>query len=316
MEPRFRAETAGETLIPELEALSHAILIPRRSPRLPAPMQLIPPKKRIRARYTARTADRFELYQLAVQSPEPDLAFLSKVYRRWNGKAPLHLREDFCGTAFLSATWAKRSGRTAEGFDLDPESLAWGTKHNLEPLGPAAARVELHTKDVRAKGRRPADLRVAQNFSYWIFKERDELLDYFRRARAGLARDGLFAIDAYGGADSISELVDVNRIDEGFTYVWDQEIYLPGTGETTNHIHFRFRDGSEMRRAFTYHWRFWNLPELADLLREAGFARVETWFEQGDDDNDGQGNGSYALDPTGETCRDCSAWIAYLVAGG
>jgi hypothetical protein len=278
-------------------------------------MQLIHPKRRVRARYTARTADRFELYQLAVQSPEPDLAFLSKVYRRWNGKAPLHLREDFCGTALLSATWARRAGRSAEGFDLDPESLAWGTAHNLAPLGERAARVELRRSDVRARGRRPADLRVAQNFSYWVFRERAELLEYFRRARAGLARGGLFAIDAYGGPDAISQLVDVNRMEHGFTYVWEQESYLPGNGETINHIHFRFRDGSEMRRAFTYHWRFWNLPELADLLREAGFARVEAWFEEGDDDEDGRGNGSYVLDPTGATSRDCAAWIAYLVAG-
>ena len=295
--------------------MSDAILIPRRASLGPAPMQILPPRKRIRTRYTARTADRFALYQIAVQSPENDLAFLSRVYRRWNGRAPLHLREDFCGTALLSATWAKRAGRTAEGFDLDAEPVGWGSVHNLEPLGAKAARVELHLEDVRALGHRPADLRVAQNFSYWVFRERAELLDYFRRARAGLARDGLFAIDAYGGSDAISEIVDAKRLDEGFTYVWDQESYLPGTGEYTCHIHFRFRDGSEMRRAFTYHWRFWNLPELADLLREAGFARVEAWFEQGDDERDGQGNGSFVLDPTGGTCRDCSAWIAYLVAG-
>ena len=98
-------------------------------------MQILPRKKRIRTRYTARTADRFELYQIAVQSPESDLEFLSRVYRRRNGAAPRHLREDFCGTAYLSATWARRAGRTAEGFDLDADTLAWGSVHNVEPLG-------------------------------------------------------------------------------------------------------------------------------------------------------------------------------------
>ena len=278
-------------------------------------MEIRPPKRRVRAPYTARTADRFELYQLAVQSPEADLDLLSRVYRRWNGKAPVHLREDFCGTALLSATWVKRAGRTAEGFDLDADTLAWGRAHNVDPLGKKAAHVELHRRDVRARGRRAPDLRVAQNFSYWIFRERAELLEYFRRARKSLARGGIFAIDAYGGSDAIAELEDVQKFDEGFTYVWEQASYLPGTGAYTCHIHFRFRDGSEMRRAFTYHWRFWTLPELADLLREAGFGRVEAWFEQGDDDRDGQGNGSFALDPTGSTSADCSAWIAYLFAG-
>jgi len=292
----------------------NAILKPRPAPLRPHSMQILPPKKRIKTRYTARTADRFDLYQIAVQSPENDLSFLSRVYRRWNGAAPLHLREDFCGTALLSANWVQGAGRTAEGFDLDAETIAWGSLHNLQPLGARASRVQLHCKDVRAAGR-PADLRIAQNFSYWAFKERRELLAYFRRARAGLARGGLFAIDVYGGSDAFVELEDTKRLDEGFTYVWEQERYLPGTGEYTCHIHFRFRDGSEMRRAFTYHWRLWTLPELFDLLREAGFARVETWFEQSDDEKDGQGNGSFALDPSGETCLDCSAWIAYLVAG-
>jgi hypothetical protein len=277
-------------------------------------MQILPPRRRIRTRYTARTADRFELYQIAVQSPETDLAFLSRVYRRWNGKAPQHLREDFCGTALLSATWAKRAGRTAEGFDLDPETLDWGRAHNLEPLKSKAANVKLHLEDVRQRGDRLADLRLAQNFSYWTFKERTALLDYFRAARAGLAKGGIFAIDAYGGSDAIEELQDERRLDEGFTYVWDQERYLPGSGEYDCHIHFRFRDGSQIRRAFSYHWRFWNFPELADLLRDAGFRRVEAWFEESDDE-DGQGSGNFVLDSTGATSRDCSAWIAYLVAG-
>jgi hypothetical protein len=296
--------------------VTSAILIPH--PRVHArtrAVEIRPARRRIRARFTAATADRHELYQLAVQSPESDLAFLERVYRRRNRRSPRHLREDFCGTALLCATWVKRGGRTAEGFDLDPEPLAWGAAHNLEPLGARAARVALHRKDVRARGERPADIRVAQNFSYWIFKERGELLRYFRRARTDLARGGIFAIDIYGGPEATEEIKDARRIEGGFTYVWDQARYLPGTGDYTCHIHFRFRDGSEMRRAFTYHWRFWTLTELRDLLREAGFSRVESWFEQSDEnDRIGRGNGRFALDPTGATCRDCSAWIAYLVA--
>jgi hypothetical protein len=70
-----------------------------------------------------------------------------------------------------------------------------------------------------------------------------------------------------------------------------------------------------MRRAFSYHWRFWNLPELRDLLLEAGFERVETWFEQTEEsDRQGLGNGSFVLDESGETSSDCAAWVAYLIA--
>jgi hypothetical protein len=265
-------------------------------------------------RYSAKTADRYELYQLAVQSPESDLEFLQRTFKRLRKRAPLHLREDFCGTALLSATWAGMSPRhTAEGFDLDHDPLAWGAVHNVEPLGAAAARVTLHQKDARAPGHRPCDLRIAQNFSYCIFKQRAELLEYFRSVRASLVDDGMFAIDVYGGTESTEEMEETRKIEEGFTYVWDQARYLPGTGDYTCHIHFRFRDGTEMKKAFTYSWRFWSLPELKDLLREAGFASVQSYFEQ-TDDKDGEGNGEYELDETGVTCENCAGWIAYVIA--
>jgi hypothetical protein len=269
----------------------------------------------MKARYTAATADRHELYQIAVQSPEADLAFLRRVYARRSRRPARHLREDFCGTALLCATWAKRAGCTAEGFDLDPEPLSWGSVHNLEPHPAAASRVILHQKDVRARSHRRPDVRVAQNFSYWIFRERNELLGYFRAARADLARDGIYAIDVYGGPDASEEIRDSRVVEGGFTYVWDQAEYLPGSAEYDCHIHFRFRDGSEIRRAFSYRWRLWTLPELRDLLFEAGFRRVESWFEDADeDDHAGRGNGSFRLDETGESARDCAAWVAYLIA--
>jgi hypothetical protein len=265
-----------------------------------------------RVRYTARTADRYELYQLAVQAPEDDLAFLEKAFRRWRKRTPLHFREDFCGTAFLCATWvAKDELRTAEGYDLDAAPLAWGRQHNLSEIGDAAARVTLNRRDVRAKGRRPADLRVAQNFSYMVFKERAQLLEYFRAAQKDLAADGVFALDHYGGLEATEETSETRRC-PGFTYVWDQARYLPGTGDYLCHIGFKFRDGTEMKRAFSYDWRYWHLTEVKDLLLEAGFRAVHLYFEQSDDDD--YGNGEFVLDPEGRTSRNCAGIVTYLIA--
>jgi hypothetical protein len=268
-----------------------------------------------RPRYTARSADKFELYQLAVQSPSADLAFVARHFRRERGREPLHLREDFCGTALLCATWVKgRRDRTAEGVDLDAATLAWGRAHNLAGLGRAAERVALVRRDVRAPAARPADIRLAQNFSWSIFKSRAALRAYFRAARAGLARDGLFALDIYGGTESTEEMEEERRIEGGFTYVWDQHRFLPGTHDYTCHIHFRFKDGSEMRRAFTYDWRLWSLPEVTELLREAGFRDVRTYFEQSNAHD--EGSGVYRRDETGATCRNCAGWVAYVLAFG
>lgn len=266
-----------------------------------------------RPRYSARTADKFELYQLAVQSPAHDLAFVARHYRRERGREPLHLREDFCGTALLCATWTKgRRDRTAEGFDLDAGTLAWGREHNLAPIGAAAERVTLHRRDVRDRGDRPADIRLAQNFSYWIFKTRAELLGYFRAAYRDLARDGLFALDIYGGTEATEEMEEERRIEGGFTYVWDQHRFYPGTNDFTCLIHFRFRDGTEMKRAFSYDWRFWSMPEIKELLAEAGFRDVRAYFEQSNESD--EGSGVYKRDETGASCQNCAGWVAYLLA--
>ncbi len=264
-------------------------------------------------RYTARTADPFELYQLAVQSPEADLSFVARHYRRERGRDPLHMREDFCGTALLCATWAKsRDDRTAEGFDLDAKTLAWGRERNLKPIGKAAERVTLHQSDVRDRGDRPADIRLAQNFSWSIFRTRKELGAYFKSVYKNLAKDGLFALDLYGGTEATEEMEEERRIEEGFTYVWDQARYMPGTSDYTCFIHFRFRDGSELKHAFTYEWRLWTMPEVKELLAEAGFQDVRAYFEQSNGGD--EGSGVYRRDETGKTCQNCAGWVAYVLA--
>jgi len=52
------------------------------------------------------------------------------------GRVPLHLQEDFCGTALLSTEWIRTDARrTAIGLDLDLESLEWCLENNLSKIG-------------------------------------------------------------------------------------------------------------------------------------------------------------------------------------
>ena len=262
-----------------------------------------------RSRYTAATADKYDLYQKAVQSPKTDVDWLARVFRATRGRQALSFREDFCGTGLLSSQWIQR-GRdcTAEGFDIDPEPVAWGMAHNFEPLGEVAQRYTVHLKDVRSPGHKQVDLRVAQNFSYCVFKTRRELMSYFRAARESLAPDGLFVIDLHGGSEATEELIETRRCG-GFTYEWDQVSFFPGTAEYRCFIHFSFPDGTAMKRAFTYDWRMWYLTELKDALLEAGFASVDSYFEGTDKKGTG-GDGVFRKGLRGENCL---SWIAYLV---
>lgn len=268
-------------------------------------------RKSKKYRYTAATADKYELYQRSVQSPVEDIQFLVDVYRRERGRNPRHFREDFCGTALLTSHWIQQGPRfTAEGFDIDPQPVDWGKRHNFAPLGAVARRATLHLKDAREPSDKSPDVRCAQNFSYWVFKTRAELLDYFRKAHADLAPEGVFVIDLHGGPESIEEMEEETEMNEGFSYVWDQDKIWPITGEAVLRIHFRFPDGSEMRDAFVYDWRLWGLPELRDVLQDAGFARIDCYWEGTDEDGE-SGNGVFTKEQRGEACL---SYVAYLVA--
>ena len=259
----------------------------------------------------ASQADRHDLYQRSVQDAAWEVGFLEGVFSDLCGRKPLSLREDFCGTALAACEWVRKNPRhTAVGVDLDSEVLAWGREHNLSKLGASAAqRIELIQEDVLKVRTAPVDLLVAFNFSYWIFKQRAELTRYFRQARESLAEGGLFMLDAYGGSDAYLEMRE--RDNHGrFTYIWDQADYDPVSGDTTCHIHFAFSDGSRLNQAFSYHWRLWTLPELRELLNEAGFSTVKVFLE-GTDPDTGEGTGEFELVERGEADP---AWIAYLAA--
>jgi hypothetical protein len=113
---------------------------------------------------TAKTADKHALYQLAVQDPLMEIRFINRVFKKRHARLPLTLREDFCGTAHLCATWVgSQVTRTAVGIDLDSEVLDWGRQHNLLPLGAARKRVRLLRRDVRRRVPGTFDVTVALN---------------------------------------------------------------------------------------------------------------------------------------------------------
>lgn len=264
--------------------------------------------------------DRYHLYEASVQNAEADLDFAEKAWRELRGGTFRALREDFCGTAALACAFAARGeDHRALGLDLDPATLAWARAHNLPAIGAAAERVRLLRRDVRAAPARgeASEVIFALNFSYWIFRERSELVRYFRAARAGLRRDGLLILDAFGGTEAMIVNEDRRRVEAStcldgtrvpaFTYLWDQARFDALDHEFVCRIHFEVR-GRRIRNAFTYHWRFWTLPELADALREVGFREV-AFYSDGWDKR-GESDGNYRRR---RTLDHGGVWVAYVV---
>lgn len=272
-------------------------------------------RKKSKKKTLAEKADKFLCYQLSVQSPDHEIEFFDQAYRDAFGKKAYSLREDFCGTFAVCCEWVKSNRkRTAVGIDLCPETLQWGRDNNLIQLSDKQqARVSLKEQDVRTPSEQPVDILAAQNFSFWIFKTRTEVRDYFKFAHANLADEGLMIMDMMGGSEAyVEDQVDKKKVKKGkkgFSYHWEQARFNPVNADCSFYIHFKFADGSKMKRAFEYHWRFWTIPEVRELLQEAGFSQTHVYWEQ--EDEDGEDTGVWARD---EEAASHASWLAYIVA--
>ena len=266
---------------------------------------------------TLANADRHALYEAAVQNVESEIDFVDEQFRKMRGRDGVSLREDFCGTGNSACEWVRRrETNTAVGLDLDRETLDWGLAHHVASLDEGQrARVRLLERDVRSPGDAVGlDIILAMNFSYWLFMHRAEMLEYFRAVRESLADDGVFFLDHYGGYEAMQEQEEERECEladgRKFTYIWDQHKIEPITGRVENYIHFEFPDGTKMKKAYTYPWRLWSLPEVQDVLRDAGFSKVTVYWEGDDDESDG-GNGEFEAATEGE---NCPAFVSYITA--
>lgn len=260
----------------------------------------------------AEQADKHELYELSVQNVENEIEFLQDTFKQIRGRTAYVLREDFCGTASACCQWVRQGEKfQAIGVDIDASVLEWGRNNRLSKLDTAdRARVRLIESDVRTAETPKVDLLTAFNFSFFIFDTRDALRDYFIKAKEALVDDGVMFLDMFGGPEAQEETKEKTKHKKhGFSYVWHQETFHPVTNFIRCHIHFKFRDGSKMKKAFTYEWRLWSAPELLELLHEAGFSKATLYWEGSDEDGDG--NGEFTPEQKGEADL---AWIAYIVA--
>ncbi len=260
----------------------------------------------------ADLADRYDLYQQSVQCPEADIDFVLEQFHILRRRKPHILREDFCGTAYTACEWVCRDDKNrAFGVDLDLEVLDWGRQNNVKRLTKVQqGRISLMHANVMEAETPAVDVLLAMNFSYWTLLTRRRVQAYFNRVYKVLVDDGLLFLDCYGGYDAPREIKERRRLDN-FTYVWHQEDFDPLTSEMKCNIHFKFPDKSRIKKAFSYKWRLWTLPEIREMLEEAGFSDIHIYWEQADEKT-GEGNGEFE-----EVTRGSAdpGWITYVVAG-
>ena len=261
-------------------------------------------------------ADRHLLYQHAVQDVEAEIDFVEQTWSELRERPAIFLREDFCGTANTACEWVVRDdNHQAVGVDLDRKVLEWGRLNKLAHLDEEQLeRIELLNEDVLQTRPGLADIILAMNFSYYLFLTREDLREYFINVLDGLVSDGILFLDAYGGYEAPMVLTEPRECQDedgnDFTYIWDQATFNPINSCMDCHIHFEFSDHSRMEKAFSYHWRLWTLPEIREILYEAGFSEVDIYWE-GTDEAKNEGNGIYTPSEIGDADP---GWVCYIVA--
>lgn len=255
--------------------------------------------------------EKYQLYEASVQNPEADINFINKEYKRMFNKVPLVLREDFCGTGVMACEWVKQSKEhKAFGIDLDIEPITYGVDNHYLTMSPEQqTRMRYIKGNVLDTYEFKADVIVAFNFSYFLFKKRNDLVSYFKKVRTQLSKDGVFFIDLFGGTDARKEIEESNK-HKKHTYYWECDSYNPLTAECKYYINFKKHDTKEkFEKVFVYEWRMWDAKELQDVLADAGYTDVQIYWE-GVDKN-GEGDGRFK--PTMKA-DNCESWITYICA--
>jgi hypothetical protein len=255
--------------------------------------------------------DKYKLYESSVQCVESDVDFINEEFEKLFGRKPQSLREDFGGTAALACEWVKQTAdHKAWSIDLDVEPIKYGIENHYSKLNEEqkTRMTYIEGNVLKDHGFRP-EVIVAFNFSYFIFKKRKQLLEYFKTVRSSIDKDGVFFLDIFGGSECFQPLVEETEHDD-HSYFWDCREYNPITQEALYAIHFKKSDSNrKYRDVFVYDWRHWGLQEVRDILEEAGFSKTIAYWEG--EDEDGEGDGNFFIT---DECENCESWVTYIAA--
>ena len=78
---------------------------------------------------TAKTANKYDLYEQSVQNVDFEVEFISKTFKKYNKSECTTLREDFCASAKISSAWVKSNPKTISyAIDLDDDILRFAKR--------------------------------------------------------------------------------------------------------------------------------------------------------------------------------------------
>ncbi|XVF05192.1 hypothetical protein REPUB_Repub05bG0150600 [Reevesia pubescens] len=239
---------------------------------------------------------KFLLYQQSVQSPKGDISYLQKFFLMYvGGRLPLHLQEDFCGTALFRISLFHGNvlkSHEAKLVSFMPQELIRNIQLEESDNNSKIAAIDpnMHEgstslsneESIKAESKIPAqDIVCAFNYSCCCLHKHTELVLYFKHVLEALSRKGgIFVMNLYGGMSSEQSLRLQKRF-PNFRYTWEQAEFDIIERKTRISLQFHLQKKQKrLRHAFSYSWRLWSLPEINDCLEEAGFRSVLFWLRK------------------------------------
>lgn len=252
----------------------------------------------------------YELYMRSVQNPEFDARLLQRIYKSYFDipTSGLSLREDFCGTGALCYEWIRlNKSHSALGVDLDHSAIKWGkSRYDIQN----DERVSLREENVFSSSKEPAHLVCALNFSYFLLKTRADLVRYFKKCRTRLHKNGVLALDAFGGPGYLKPTSELRtKIDKNHSVYWNINSFDAINQHIKCSISLLNHATNGKRDLFKYDWRLWNPQEITECLMEAGFQNLLYWSEGLN--KKGNGNGKFRQI---KSEMGVETWLIYITA--
>jgi len=196
-----------------------------------------------------------------------------------------------CGTGAIALPLA-REGMRVVGIDLSPDMIAVARRKEaaLRAETPFAGEVAWVVGDMRGWSLpEPADAVVSMCDGLNYLTDENDLARAFAAAHAGLREGGVFLFDMHhpNQLDIYLENDPFTLDDEDVSYIWTCEAEAEDTVAHRLTLFVREEDGRYARSVETHRQRVYPERTVRRLLKEAGFARVESFsdfsFEPVDD---------------------------------
>jgi hypothetical protein len=264
------------------------------------------------------TFNKHVLYQTTVQDPKKELEFFRKIYRNIFSRVPYSIREDFCGTGFISCEWVKMNvENTSVGIDIDDDPLEWGRKNNIMNLSSGDDRVKLYNHNVLVEWdpKQKFDIILSLNYSHFLLNKRTDFVSYLKNVKKNVDK-GFYVLDFFGGSKIYSDSsVKRNFGQEKNDHSYEFKAKKLDLLNNFSYCSINFKLGKKkLNNLYNFKFRVYSIPEMIDCFTEAGFNNFRIFIKEYFDEDEDEYSEYFELNFSEGFYTDAERFNGYIFA--